>query len=365
MSHDIIIATDFPMSAMFAFPFRTFVLDYYTIYFIEWMDLSHDLGFESERKRNAWIAPQAPPHRHAAHPGGLHARRQRSPEGLLHRRHDRARSHRPARLRLRPRHAQPDRARAARHPPRAPARNQPKPAVRGVFPGVTETDKLLIWNGGIVQWYDPVTLLHALAKIREHRDDVKLVFVGGAYPGLGNVGLGPRYQEAIDTAKDLGLYNTHAFFEIGWVPYERMKHYMLEADLAVCTYFNNLETHFCFRTRFVDVFWAELPLICTEGDVLADMVRDKELGIAVPERDPGALAAAIERLLDDGEFYARAKANIRENNKSMSWTQSFEHLVRFCKDPRSSALSKWRRTIMLGGAWGQWLAHRAATMWLR
>lgn len=364
MAHDIIISTDFPMSAMPAFPFRTFVLDYYTIYFIEWMDLSHDLGFKSERKRNAWIARNrrrigtqliqadfmlvANDRQKDYYIGamialglidplvydydpGMHNLIEPAPHGI-----------------------RPD-----------PLPEPSEPAVRGVFPGVANTDKLLIWNGGIVHWYDPVTLLRALARIREHRDDVKLVFVGGAYPGLGTVGLGPRYNEAIATAKELGLYNTHAFFEFGWVPYERMKQYMLEADLAVCTYFNNLETHFSFRTRFVDVFWAELPLVCTEGDVLADMVRDKELGIAVPERDADAVAAAIERLLDDRALYERARANIRENNKTMSWTQSFEHLVRFCKDPQSSALSKWRRMIMLGGAWTQWLAYRAATLWLR
>jgi glycosyltransferase involved in cell wall biosynthesis len=234
-----------------------------------------------------------------------------------------------------------------------------------VYAGVSQTDKLLIWNGGIVHWYDPATLLRAMAMIRERRDDVKLVFVGGAYPGLGSVGLGERFNEAVELAKELGLYNSHVFFDLSWVPYERMKDYMLEADLAVCTYFNNLETHFSFRTRFVDVFWAELPLVCTEGDVLADMVRDRELGIVVPETDPAALAGAIERLLDDRELYEQTRRDIRANNDELSWSKSFAPLVRFCREGRSSALSKWRRSIMLGGAWAQWAAQRAATIWIR
>lgn len=364
LANDIIIAGDFPIAAMAAFPFRTFVLDYYTIYFIEWLDLSHEMRFRSERKRNVWIGRNrrrigaqliqadfmlvANDRQKDYYIGamialglidplvydfdpGMHNLIEPAPHGI-----------------------RPD-----------PLPEPGEPAIRNVFPGVTDTDKVIIWNGGIVHWYDPVTLLQALAKIRQHRDDVKVVFVGGPYPGLGTVGLGPRYNEAVAAAKELGLYNTHAFFELGWAPYERMKQYMVESDLAVCTYFNNLETHFSFRTRFVDVFWAELPLICTEGDVLADMVRDQALGIVVPERDPGAVASAIERLLDDGELYARTRAKIRENNHRMSWTQSFEHLVRFCKQPKSSALSKWRRTILLGGAWAQWVAHYAATLWVR
>jgi hypothetical protein len=89
------------------------------------------------------------------------------------------------------------------------------------------------------------------------------------------------------------------------------------------------------------------------------------LGIAVPENDPDAVAAAIERLLDDRALYERVQRNIRENNREMTWSKSFEHLVRFCRDPKSSALSKWRRTVMLGGAWAQWAAQRAATIWIR
>ncbi len=364
MRHDIIIATDFPVLAMFAFPFRKFVLDYYTIYFIEWLDLAKDVAIGSDLKRDVWIG---------------HKRRRIGAELLysdfLLTANDRQKDYyigamiglglidplvydydpgmhnliEPA-----PHGIRPD-----------PLPEHGKPAVKGVFAGIKETDKLLIWNGGIVQWYDPATLLQAMAKICEHRDDVKLVFVGGAYPGMGPVGLGARFHEAIRVSRELGLYNSSVFFEMAWVPYERMKDYMLEADLAVCTYFNNLETHFSFRTRFVDVFWAELPLICTEGDVLADMVRDRELGFAVPEKDPDALAAAIEKLLDDPALFARVKANIRENNKTMGWTRSFEHLIRYLKDPKSSALSKWRRTAMLGGAWAQWVTHRAATIWIR
>ena len=48
----------------------------------------------------------------------------------------------------------------------------------------------------------------------------------------------------------------------------------LEADAGVCTYLDNLETHFAHRVRLVDLIWAETPVICTEGDLVAEMVRD-------------------------------------------------------------------------------------------
>ena len=140
---------------------------------------------------------------------------------------------------------------------------------------------------------------------------------------------------------------------------------MLEADLAVCTYFDNLETHFSLRTRFVDVFWAELPLICTQGDVFADMVRERGMGITVPQEDVGAVADAIERLLDDRDFYEQCRLNIRENNKVMTWNNALQPMVDFCKNPTSSALPKWRRTGLLAGAWLQWVVSRAIGVWIR
>ncbi len=363
-SNDVLIANDFPPLAMLAFPWKKFVLDYYTIYFIEWLENSRDALGESKRKRAAWMSG---------------ARRRIGAEllygDLIVCANDRQKDYYvgasiglglidPAAYDVDPsmRHLIAPAPHGVRGDPLLKAGG---PVLKGVYSGIRTTDKLILWNGGILQWYDPLTLLRALARIREHRDDVKLVFVGGAYPGLGAMGLGKRFQETVDLAKELGLYNNTVFFDLTWVPYDKIKDYMLEADLSVCTYFDNLETHFSLRTRFVDVFWGELPLICTEGDVFADMVRDRQLGIAVPQEDVGAVADAIEKLLDDRAFYDQCKANIRENNKRMTWNVSLQPIVDFCRNPTSSALPKWRRSILLAGAWSQWLAARAVGVWMR
>ncbi len=358
MQHDIIIANDYPPHAIAAFPWKTFVLDYYTVYFLEWMEQSRDHLRKNKRYRETYMAG---------------ARRRVGAElvsaDYISVANDRQRDYYigalialglidpiaydddPSLKRMigvAPHGIRPD-----------PLGPKGKPALKGVYAGIKETDRLIMWNGGILQWYDPITLLQAMAKVREERDDIKLVFVGGAYPGLQGMGLGLRYMESLKLANELGLYNNTVFFDMAWVPYERMKDYMLEADLAVCTYFNNLETHFSLRTRFVDVFWAEVPLICTEGDVLAGMVREKRMGEAVPQQDVDAVAGAILRLLGDPDYYEECRRNIREANKEMSWTVALRDLVEFCRDPRTSALPKWKRTAMLAGAWAQWAAQRA------
>ena len=362
--NDIIISNDYPPLAMVAFPWKKFILDYYTLYYIEWMENTREVVRGSKSRRAWWMSG---------------ARRRIGAEllfaDLVTCANDRQKDYYIGAMMalglIDPQAYDRDPGMHKLVEP-APHAVRPEPigqhetaVLKGVYPGIREADKLIIWNGGILQWYDPLTLLRAIARIRERRDDVKLVFVGGAYPGLGSMGLGARFNEAVELAKELGLYETSVFFDRAWVPYDKIKDYMIEADLAVCTYFDNLETHFSLRTRFVDVFWAELPLICTEGDVFADMVRDKGMGITVPQKDVGAVAVAIEKLLDDRDFYERCRRNIRENNKTMTWTNALQPMVNFCKDPTSSALSKWRRTGMLAGAWTQWLVSRAVGMWVR
>src|SRR5262245_23327038 len=54
--HDIIIANDFPPIAMSAFPWKTYVLDYYTVYFLEWMEMTRDSLNESKRRRDLYMS---------------------------------------------------------------------------------------------------------------------------------------------------------------------------------------------------------------------------------------------------------------------------------------------------------------------
>src|SRR5271165_1049417 len=56
-----------------------------------------------------------------------------------------------------------------------------------------------------------------------------------------------------------------------------------------------------------------VPVVATTGGALPEVVgRDNETGLLVPPDDPGALAAAIGRLLDDPGLRARLGAAGRE-----------------------------------------------------
>ncbi len=217
------------------------------------------------------------------------------------------------------------------------------PVLRGVVPGIEPGDEILLWNGGITEWNDAATAIAAMDRLRLTRPKAKLVFMGINHP---DYAFGPGAgvtKAAIEQARELGLEGRNVFFLEGWVPYERIDDYLAEADASLCLGYENLESRFAFRTRYVDLFRARVPLVCTRGDVLADRVADDPLGITVPERDVDAVVAAIERVLDDRDFAAQARENLARIGQELSWDAAVQPLAEFCAGGESYAMPAERR----------------------
>jgi glycosyltransferase involved in cell wall biosynthesis len=216
-------------------------------------------------------------------------------------------------------------------------RPEPFPAegegVKGSYPGIDKSDKLLLWLGGILYWYDPISLLRALARVRRSHPDVKLLFLGTNYPGEGKLGQGVRLQEAIDETKRLGMWDNGVYFHFDWLAHDRVVPFLRDTDIAVTTYFTNAETLFAHRTRFQDYIWAGAPIICTRGDVLAEEIDRRGWGIAVPENDEDGIYDAIMRLVEDEDFALSCRARLAAATAEMSWEAACEPLVRFLTRP--------------------------------
>ena len=211
-----------------------------------------------------------------------------------------------------------------------------RPAVRGVVPGIGHEDDLLLWAGGVYNWLDPLSLIEAVHRLSARRPTVRLYFMGLRHPNPSH----PRMQMAIAAqglAEQLGLTNRYVFFNEGWVDYDDRQNFLLEATLGVTAHFDSAETRFAFRTRALDYFWAGLPVVSTEGDALAELVRDKSLGLAVPAQDPVALENALYQLLSDTDFAASCRANVLRIREAYRWSTALEPLAAFCRDPRRAA----------------------------
>jgi glycosyltransferase involved in cell wall biosynthesis len=207
------------------------------------------------------------------------------------------------------------------------------PGVKGVVDGIGPDDELILWGGGIYNWFDPLTLIRAVDLLRRRRPDVRLYFMGLSHPN-------PRVPEmrmALDAQKlaaDLGLTGLHVFFNSGWVPFAQRANVLLDADLGVSTHLDHAETAYSFRTRMLDYLWAGLPMVATRGDSFADLIESEGLGLTAPAGDPAALAAALGRLLEDRQLAARCRAAAGRVASCYVWPRVLEPLVRFCADPR-------------------------------
>lgn len=203
-------------------------------------------------------------------------------------------------------------------------------ALKGVVPGIRESDRVLLWGGGIWNWFDPLTLIRAVHELARRRDDVKLFFLGARRPNP-VVPEMKMMNTAVELARELGVFETHVFFNFEWVPYAERTGYLLDADIGVSSHFDNLETRFAFRTRILDYLWAGLPTVTTEGDVLAELVREEKLGRTIGYEDVPGWVDAIEALLDAGEELAEIRANIARVRSTYEWPTVARRLARLAE----------------------------------
>jgi glycosyltransferase involved in cell wall biosynthesis len=208
-----------------------------------------------------------------------------------------------------------------------------RPALKGVLPGIGLDDKVILWGGGIYNWFDPLTLLHAVDRLRRRVPNVRLFFMGLKHP---NPDI-PEMRMAVAAralSDELGLTGTHVFFNEGWVEYDDRQNYLLESDIGVSTHIDHLETAMSFRTRILDYLWASLPVVCTAGDSLADLVESEGLGLTVPAGDVDGLESALFRLLDDEGFRKGCVENVARITPGLLWSQGLRPLLEFCRSPR-------------------------------
>ncbi|MEY2473011.1 MAG: hypothetical protein QOK28_2340 [Actinomycetota bacterium] len=211
--------------------------------------------------------------------------------------------------------------------------SQNRHEIRGVVDGIGSDDEILLWGGGVYNWFDPLTLIRAVDALKERRPALRLYFLGMKHPNP-EVPQMRMATEAMALSDGLGLTGTHVFFNHDWVPYEQRADWLLDADIGVSTHLDHVETAFSFRTRVLDYLWAGLPIVCTAGDAMGELVTDHGLGAAVPADDVAALARALGELLADKAARADAAAAVRKIAPEFAWSRALAPLVAFCDAPR-------------------------------
>ncbi|MDM8566090.1 glycosyltransferase [Candidatus Halobeggiatoa sp. HSG11] len=187
---------------------------------------------------------------------------------------------------------------------------------------------ILLWGGGIWEWFDPLTVIRAIHHLLPDYPNLKLIFLGTRHPNP-TIPIMPKQKQAEILAKELGLYNKQVIFQNGWVPYASLANYLLDADVGVSSHFDTLETHFSFRTRILHYLWANKPIITTSGDVLADAIIANNAGIVVEPENESDWITAIKNMYDP-DCYSAYLNGVKTLAEKYRWSIVTEPLQNLC-----------------------------------
>lgn len=203
-----------------------------------------------------------------------------------------------------------------------------KKVMRGSLVG--EKDPVILWFSGIYPWFDAVTLIKAMPVILKSLPDCKLVILGGKHPR--SHAPDDEFRAVYELASRTGLLDRSVIF-VDWQPYEERGNWYLEADLAVTTHKQTLETELSHRTRVVDFIWAGLPMIVSRGDEVGSMVESFGCGETVAVGNVEELAGKILKILKDVKIRGQMKTAAGPLANMLRWDKVLEPLIEWAADP--------------------------------
>jgi glycosyltransferase involved in cell wall biosynthesis len=191
--------------------------------------------------------------------------------------------------------------------------------------------ELRLLFGGLYDWYDPWTLLDALAALE--RPDWVLLLIRNPNPGTPQRLL----AEVERHCRRQGWWGSRVQ-ALDWVPVERRYDLLRDVDLLVALDRPSLETRLSLRTRFLDALAAGCPVVTTEGGAMSRLLRRHGAGWVVPPGEPAALARALAEALEPPPGAAAAwRQGAAALLAAFRWDQALAPLLRFCREPRRDA----------------------------
>ena len=209
-----------------------------------------------------------------------------------------------------------------------------RPVIRGVWPGVSQTDILALWGGGIWDWFDPFTLVRAAQLLRDSGLPIKFVFPGPQHPGP-DIQPPRHFERFRQAAAEAGLLGETILLG-DWVSYADWAGCLTEATIGISLHYDHLEARFSARTRTLSYIWAALPMVLTQGDELADLAARHGVAFLVPPQDAAGVAA---RIVDAIKLHQRpGRASLyRPLQDRFAWAKCVEPIARFMRNPRRAA----------------------------
>lgn len=206
--------------------------------------------------------------------------------------------------------------------------------IKGIWPGITADDVVLLWGGGLWPWLDPLTAVHAIADLHPTYPQLKLIFPGTIHPNPEVQEMPVHNQRIFDLVDSLGLRDKAIFFG-EWVAYDDWPNVLAESDIALSLHHETVETQLAFRSRMLEYIWAGLPMVATKGDATSKFVTGYNLGHIVNYADVAAVKQAIIDILNTpSSHFQQGFATARQD---LTWEKAARPLIQFCQNPHRAA----------------------------
>ncbi len=202
--------------------------------------------------------------------------------------------------------------------------------LKGVIPGIGAQD-IVVFFGGVYDWYDPMILLKALKQVVDEGWPLRIIFCLNPNPETTPQ---KKLMEVRRWADALEWTGRYVFF-LPWFPYEDRFHYYRDVDIAVSLHRPSLETDLSFRTRLLDFLNAGLPVVVTEGGEGSQKVREAGCGVLVrPNHREDLREAFLFYLKNPDQRRLHGERGRQWVQSHLNWQRALEPLMRFCANPR-------------------------------
>ena len=169
-------------------------------------------------------------------------------------------------------------------------------------------------------------MLEALALLGPRRDKVRLLAIGDGNEVVLRELNRPRYVDELkEDAARLGV--DHRVRWTGYYPSEsdQASRYLRSVDACVLPFDSGVLLN---NSSVAAAAAHSLPIVTTRGETVASMFKDGENLLFVPPKDPTALSAALESVIDDSALRRRLGTGAENLAREwFSWDRALERTV--------------------------------------
>jgi len=140
-------------------------------------------------------------------------------------------------------------------------------------------------------------------------------------------GAGNYFEEAVALTKQYGLEDKITFK--GYVPPEQLKEYTLNATIGI-TLFEDvaLSNRLSLANRFFDYMHNGVPQLCIKYPEYEKVNARFEIACLIDAPTPEGIAAALNKMLNDTEYYEHLQANCMQAREVYNWQEETKTLLK-------------------------------------